>query len=208
MSTPETRPSLILRLANHRDVVAWSEFTQIYEPCVYRMARRMGMQHADAVESQQEVMVHLAKVVDSWEPKEGGSFRGWLYQVARNVMLRQLDRQRGQVKGSADSRIQAVLSELPAKQATYFYDLEFQRQAFAWAAQRVRMEVNNTTWQAFWLTFVDQQPADQVAMQLGVTRGNVYVARSRVMKKLRDEVERQADTDWADFRADCAEVRI
>ena len=155
MSTPETRPSLILRLPNHRDVQAWSEFTQIYEPLVYRLARQMGMQHADAAEAQQEVMLHLAKVVGGWKPTANGSFRGWLYRVARNVMLRQLERQKRHPRGSADSRLHAMLSETPAAEESGLYDLEFQRQAFAWAANRVRSEVNGPTWQAFWLTFVE-----------------------------------------------------
>ena len=191
MSAPETRPSLILRLQNHQDVQAWSEFTQIYEPLVFRMARQLGMQHADAVEARQEVMLHLANVVERWEPKVGGSFRGWLHRVARNVMLRYLEKLNRHPRASADSRIHAILNELPGEEPTDIYDLEFQRQAFAWATQRVREQVGESTWQAFWQTFVEQKTADATAKQLGMSRGNVYVARSRVMKRLRDEVERQ-----------------
>jgi len=207
VSTPETRPSLILRLPNHQDVQAWSEFTQIYEPLVYRLAKQMGMQHADAVEAQQEVMLHLAKVVDGWEPTTDGSFRGWLYRVARNVMLRHLERQQRHPRGSADTRPHAVLAETPEKDASGHYDLEFQRQAFTWAAARVRNEVNIATWQAFWLSFVDQKSVDEVATQLDMARGNVYVARSRVMKRLREEIERQVNNDWADFLCDQTEAK-
>ena len=201
METPETRPSLILRLANHQDAQAWTEFRQIYEPLVYRLAIRMGWQHADAIEAQQEVMLHLAKVVGQWTPQTSGSFRGWLYRVARNVMLRFAETQDRFLQGSADSRVHAVLGATPSAEASGEYDLEFQRQAFAWACHVVRADVAEVTWRAFWETVVDQDTVEQVAERLSMSPGNIYVARSRVMKRLREIIERQMRLDWIGVEA-------
>lgn len=193
MQSPETRPSLILRLHNRQDVQAWSEFAEIYEPLVYRMARQIGMQDADALEAKQEVMLHLAKVVESWRPTEQGSFRGWLYRVARNVMLRELEK-RSPIVATGDSREHQRLGQIASEcESSTVFDIEFQRQVFAWAAARVREAVGPTTWRAFWLTYVEQEPVRTVAEQLGVTVGTVYVSRSRVMKRLREAVQRIVD---------------
>lgn len=208
MTVPETRPSLILRLPNHRDVEAWNEFTEIYEPLVYRLALKLGLQHDDAIEAQQEVMVHLAKVVGQWQPDVNGTFRGWLYRVARNVMLRFRERQARYLQGSADSAVQQRIEAVVATQAydeMTDYDIEFRKQAFAWASAHVRAEVGAQTWHAFWSTFIVGDSVQHTAEQLGMTKGNVYVARSRVLKRLRERIEKQMESDWKDY--DSAEVQ-
>ena len=69
------------------------------------------------------------------------------------------------------------------------FALEFKRRAFRWAAQRVRNEFTESTWQAFWQTGVQNRPVEEVAGELGMSAGAVYVARSRVLARLRDRVE-------------------
>ena len=200
MESPDTRPSLILRLPNLQDVHAWTEFAEIYEPLVYRLARRLGMEEADALEAKQEVMLHLTQVVETWRPTPEGSFRGWLYRVARNVMLRHLHQRDKHVRGTGDTQLHAALQELPSAPTEADFDLEFQREAFAWAALRVREEVELVTWDAFYETYVGQRAVQDVATELGISPGNVYVARSRVMKRLRETVQRQVARDWQDWQ--------
>ena len=110
MQAPETRPSLILRLRNLDDVQAWNEFTEIYEPLVFRLARKLGMQHAAALEAKQEVLLHLAKAIESWQPQTGGTFRGWLYRVARNVMLRHAERAVSLAPNNAQSHLKLAVA--------------------------------------------------------------------------------------------------
>ena len=198
MHSPDTRPSLILRLKDLHDVQAWNDFAEIYEPLVYRLARKLGMQHADALEAKQEVMLHLVHVVENWQQRPGGSFRGWLYRVARNVMLRHLEQRRRDPKGTGDTQQHVLLAEIEAPELTAEFDVEFKRQVFAWTSRRVRAEVEPTTWQAFWRTYVDGVPVSEVAAQLGISKGNVYVARSRVMKRLRERVQKSLDQSGAD----------
>jgi RNA polymerase sigma-70 factor (ECF subfamily) len=190
---PETRPSLIVRLRNAQDADAWGEFVQVYEPVVYRLARQIGLQHADAFDATQEVLLTVVRVVDRWEPDPSkGTFRGWLYRVARNVIVRQLqDRRRG-VVGNGGSDVQVLLDQHPAPtdEESRVFELEFRRQVFVWAAGQIRARFRESTWRAFWETHVENRPVSEVAGELALSEGAVYVARCRVVRLLRIEVER------------------
>ncbi|MEJ7595622.1 MAG: hypothetical protein WKF77_29280 [Planctomycetaceae bacterium] len=73
--------------------------------------------------------------------------------------------------------------------------LEHRRELFRWAADRVKSSVKEATWKAFWMTAVEERAAETVASELGLTTGAVYIARSRVLARLRDEVQKWEDDD-------------
>src|SRR5262245_29552184 len=79
---PDTRASLLVRIADAQDTRSWNEFVRLYRPIVYRLARRQGMQHADAEELGQEVMLAVARAIDHFTPRpERGKFRNWLLRI-------------------------------------------------------------------------------------------------------------------------------
>lgn len=193
---PETRPSLLLRLRDARDDRAWSEFQQIYEPLIYRLGRRNGFQDADARELTQEVLLAVSKAIDQWDPDPGrGSFRGWLFRIARNLMINSLTKQRRHPQGSGDTDFNRLLNEQPAEDSQHstYFDHEYKRQTFRWAAEQIRDEFKDSTWKAFWLTCVEGKAIKDVASDLQMSVGSVYVARSRVMAKLRTKIEQLRD---------------
>lgn len=192
-AVPETRNSLVLRLRDAEDVDAWDEFLAVYEPLVYHLARKKGLQHADAEEIVQEVMLTVSRAVGAWvvDPKRG-RFRAWLFAIARNLMINWLTRRKPGAIGSGDTAVMKLLKEHcdPSCEETAEFDLEYRRQVFRWVAERVRTQVKERTWEAFWLSSVEDQPIEQVAESLGITVGAVYVARSRVAGRLRSEASR------------------
>jgi RNA polymerase sigma-70 factor (ECF subfamily) len=195
---PKTRPSLLLRMRDRQDARAWGDFVEIYEPLVYRLARGSGFQDADARELTQEVLLAVSKAIERWDfDPARGSFRAWLFRVARNLMVNFLVKQKRQPHGVGDTDMQRLLAEQPApesEQSAYF-DLEYRRRLFRWAADRTRHEFQTSTWQAFWKSCVEGLPIPEVTAQLGLSRGAVYVARSRVMARLRQEIEQVDQRD-------------
>ena len=189
--SPATRASLLVRLRDPHDKEAWGQFVHVYAPVVYGFARKRGLQDADAADLIQEVFRSVAGAAGrlEYDPKRG-SFRGWLYTITRNKIFTFLDSQRRQVRGSGDSGAQTFLEGQAGREdgTDELWDQEYERSAFAWAAERVRGEFQETTWKAFWLTAVDGLCARDAGRQLGLSPGAVYVAKSRVIARLREEI--------------------
>ncbi|MFO1020414.1 MAG: sigma-70 family RNA polymerase sigma factor [Planctomycetales bacterium] len=187
---PETRASLILRLPSPEDRLAWQEFVAIYEPFLYRYARRRGLQDADARELVQNVLLSVARAVERWTPDPSrGKFRSWLFKIARNQLLDLHSRHDRQPRSSGFSTFLNLLDRpaLPSPFDERQLLLEHRRELFRLISSRVKRSVKETTWQAFWLTSIEQQAPEDVAQKVGLTVGGVYIARSRVTARLKAE---------------------
>lgn len=189
--SPTTRPSLLLRIRNAEDAVAWSQFADLYGPLIHGFARKHGLQEADAADVTQEVLrlvVRAAEKLD-YDP-ERGSFRGWLYTVVRNQVRKSLGRKRPHDFGAggteARNRLEQQLS--PEQDGAAEWDGDYQRRVFAHAASQVRHDFKDATWQAFWLTGVEGKSAKEVAQQLELTVAAVYLAKGRVMTRLKEQI--------------------
>lgn len=187
---PDTRASLILRLPRATDADAWREFVDIYEPFIYRFARRNGFQDADARELVQNVLVAVVKAVGRWQAEpHRARFHTWLFTIARNQLLDSLARKRRNPVRSGSTSVSDMLDQFAAPDdVAEQLAGEHRRTLFRWAAARIKRTVREATWQAFWLTTVEQRPIEETAQTLGLTVGAVYLARSRVLARLREEV--------------------
>lgn len=184
---PETRASLVLRLGDPADDLAWSEFLQIYEPLLLRLATRWGLQQADALEVVQEALLAVAKAIPTFDRKQHpGAFRGWLATITRRKLVDHLTQARRRETASGDSDVQRWLDQVagPASDASV-WDWNQKQQFYVWAAAEVQRQVNSSTWQAFHRTSVLGESIASVAIDLQMREGMVYVARSRVMARLR-----------------------
>jgi RNA polymerase sigma-70 factor (ECF subfamily) len=193
---PATRHTLIVKLRDPADAAAWREFVGLYEPLVYRLARHKGLQDADARDLCQDVFRAVAGAIERWDPDPArGSFRGWLFTIARNLCLNFLSRRDRHPRGSGDDDVRALLDAVPADDpaASATFDAEYKKRLFKWAADQVRDEFAPRTWQAFWQTGVESKPVAEVAAGLGMTAGAVYVARSRVLARLRQRIDQLGD---------------
>jgi RNA polymerase sigma-70 factor (ECF subfamily) len=194
--SPTTRPSLLVRLRDARDADAWQQFVELYGPIVYRFARRHRLQDADAADLTQEVLRAVSTGVGrlDYDPQRG-SFRGWLFTLAHHKLYDLLGRRRKQEQASGDSATHMLLDEQPARDSEEVCKQEHDRQVFAWAAEQVRGQFTETTWRAFWQAAVEGRDAAGVAEELSISVGAVYIAKSRVQARLREQIQQFADSD-------------
>ncbi|MEZ6039248.1 MAG: sigma-70 family RNA polymerase sigma factor [Planctomycetaceae bacterium] len=192
MKSPDTRPSLLLRVRNANDAAAWDEFVQIYQPLIHRLARIKGLQTADADDLVQQVLLAVSRAVERWEvDATRGKFRTWLRTVANNAILNALTR-RSPDRASGTDEVEQLLRQCQVHDETHsdLLDTEYRRQLFQQAAAAIRSEFSDDTWNSFWFTAVEGLEIDDVVTRLGRSRGSVYASRSRVMKRLKQEIEK------------------
>ncbi len=187
---PETRDSLLMRVADTRDQAAWEQFARIYRPVVYNVARMRGLQDADAQDVTQQVLLSVSKALPTWERRdESTRFRHWLCRMARNATINMLTRQ------PKDRAVGGPLLpiDIPEDQADSDLDStlvrEYRRQLFRQAAEHVRTRADVTTWQAFAITMIDGLTITEAAERLQRSEAVIYAARSRIMRRLRDTVK-------------------
>ena len=203
-SAQSTRYSLLLRIRDPQNHAAWQEFVALYEPLVYNIARRKGLQDADARDLVQEVLRAVAGAAGRWTPdRERGSFRGWLYTIARNRLLNSLRTERRHGRATGGSDVQRLIELVPDASAasgtgdgsddeSREIDTEYRRRLFLAAAGSIEREFSRSTWQAFWQTAVLSREVAAVAAELGLSTGAVYIARSRVLARLKRRVQELA----------------
>jgi RNA polymerase sigma factor (sigma-70 family) len=189
---PTTRFTLLARLGEPANQAAWEEFVAVYEPAVYGFARKKGLQDADARDLCQDVLRAVSLAIERWTPDPArGSFRAWMFRIARNMLINFVASGKRRVRGAGDSAVQQALAELPARKSgdSELYETEYRRQLFVWAAGEVQNEFAASTWQAFWRTAIEGREIKTVASELDMTTGAVYIARSRVIARLRERIE-------------------
>ncbi len=184
---PVTRPSLLLRLRRFDDAIAWGEFLALYGSAVFGYFRRRGLQEADAVDQTQEVFRRVAGHIGRFDYRpDVGRFRAWLFTVVSRQFLK--FQTRGEKLPMADEPADwnEVAEVEPATDAAW--DESLRRQLFTLALEQVCSQVSETTYRAFTLTAIDGVSGDAAAATLGISRAAVYLARGRVLAKLREIV--------------------
>jgi RNA polymerase sigma-70 factor, ECF subfamily len=208
---PVTDPELIAALADCQQQDAWYEFERLYAPALLSTLRKRGVRAADADDCCQRIFTKLISAVNQFASDgQPAAFRRWLYRLARNETnsyLRQelrhrlspADRQLFE-EGLPDDRPRTAAASYAASYAALAsqieaeIEIEYRRQAFLEAAAIVQAEVNPVHWAAFWRTMVASQPTHVVATELGLSVGAIYVAKTRVLKRLQAAVSRWEET--------------
>ena len=189
--SPLTRASLLVQLRDGGNHQAWQEFVSLYGPVVYGFARKRGLQDADAADLMQDVLRSVAGAMGRLEyDRSQGTFRGWLFTITRNKVFNFLSARRIRPQASGDSGTSRRLAEEPDPiDGAATWELEYQRRLASLAMDRIRGEFQEKTWQAFWLTAVEGVTANEAARQVELSPGAVYVAKSRVLARLKAEVQ-------------------
>ena len=176
-----TRLTLLERLRRPDDAAAWSRFVQLYTPLLYGWARRAGLSEADAADLLQDVFVVLLRELPTFHYQPGKSFRAWLRTVLLNRWrtLRRRRQPRTVGPDDLDGLADPDTPELPD-------EAEERRQLVARALKIVEGEARPETWKAFREYVLSGRPPADVARELGCSVNVVYLARSRLLGRLRD----------------------
>ncbi|MBL9138445.1 MAG: sigma-70 family RNA polymerase sigma factor [Verrucomicrobiales bacterium] len=189
-----TRPSLLVAIRDPGNDHAWSEFIQLYTPLVFGHCRRRGLQEADAADVAQEVMRAVAQSIRRFEyDRIKGSFRSWLLTVTRSKLANFFARESRKPQVASDTQLTEWAADPPTPEEQGEWEQEYRQRLFDWAAEIVQAEFQPSSWQAFWRTAVDHQPVAHVAADLGLTAGAVYIARSRIIARIREFLKEAGD---------------
>lgn len=184
-----TSLSLLDRL-RARDSAAWVRLAHLYSPLVQAWSRLAGLQEADTADVCQEVFQAIAKHIGEFQrAPDGGSFRGWLRTITRTKIVDHWRaKRRGAAVGGSDAHEQ--LLQVPALDpgaASEPRESEEAQILYRRALELIVTDFGERTWKAFWMVVIENRRPVDVAADLGVSPNAVYLAKARVLARLREE---------------------
>ncbi|HQX49615.1 MAG TPA: sigma-70 family RNA polymerase sigma factor [Planctomycetaceae bacterium] len=190
-SSNATRSSLLLRAAQ-RDAQAWRELVDLYGPLVSYWCRRCQIDSHAAADCVQDVFTSVAVSIETFHPQRTtGSFRAWLWTVTRNKLRDHFRRVAGVPKATGGSTafgmMQQVMDPFPVPDEEPTGEFELQ-QLTTRAMTQVQSEFEPRSWQAFWRSVVDGIATDEVARELQISSAAVRQSRSRILRRLRQQL--------------------
>lgn len=191
-NSPDTSLSLLGRLRNSPiDQQSWNEFVDRYGAMVFSWSRKWGLQVADAEDVTQAVLADLARQMQTFEYDPRGCFRGWLKTLAYRAWCDFLSkREKSNQKQLPAEAFALIVSPEAVEDFLEQIDRQAQQEILQKAMDIVMLQVQPSTWAAFKKTAIENLPGKQVAEQLDINIGTVYVAKSKVIKHLRKQVTR------------------
>jgi RNA polymerase sigma-70 factor (ECF subfamily) len=180
-----TSASLLQRLRRPDAPEAWSRFIELYTPLLFFWARQSGLQEPDAADVVQDVLMTLLERLPGFDYNPGRSFRNWLCTITRNKCREHHRRQQCRRGAPLDDQADARQKDPGAAIA----DGDYRAYVLGRALSLMRQEFQPATWQACWEHVVQGRPAQEVAAELHMTVNSVYLAKSRVLRRLRRELE-------------------
>lgn len=170
--------------------LAWRRLCQLYGPLVYSWCRRFDVPQADAADVAQEVFraIH-AHIAEFRRDQPQHSFRGWLWTIARNKIRDHFrsSARRAQAAGGTDAHIKLLgIPEDPTSPGDTSSGPWQLQTSLLRGLEVVQAEFEERTWQAFWRTVVDGISTAQAADELNMSVNAVRLAKSRVLRRLRE----------------------
>jgi RNA polymerase sigma factor (sigma-70 family) len=186
-----TRQSLLTRLKKSEDQDGWQRFFDTYAAVIHSLALRSGLNAAEADDALQETMLSVAKEMPGfrYDPARG-SFKSWLFQITRRRIADQFRRRVRHQRDGDD--LNDKLSDVPDPNADTLnraWEDEWRENQLHLAIERVKRKVSPRQWQMFDLVALQHWPTERVCDLLGVNRAQLYMARMRIGRALKSEIE-------------------
>jgi RNA polymerase sigma-70 factor (ECF subfamily) len=189
---PSSVSSSLLERLKVKSPEAWRRLIYLFGPVVYQRCRQHGLQPADASDVFQDVFRAVATDIGSFRRDQpGDTFRGWLWTITRNKLADFWGRRQEHPQAPGGSDALENLTNLPAKELAKLGDSpepETPGSLYRRALQLVQAEFEERTWKAFWGVAVDGRAPADMADELGMSLNAVYIAKTRVLRRLRQEL--------------------
>jgi RNA polymerase sigma-70 factor (ECF subfamily) len=184
-----TRLSLISRIRGE-DGAAWTELVDLYSPLVTFWCRRQGISDSDLQDLNQEVFFAVSRSIDRYQPSgHSGSFRGWLWGLARHKLIDAVRRRQRSLAARGGSTALQVLQNVPEDLVETDQDERLQFSLLVHRAlEQVRSEFEPKSWQAFWRTTVEGLSVANVAAEMDLSSATIRQHRSRILRRLRSQL--------------------
>jgi RNA polymerase sigma-70 factor (ECF subfamily) len=179
-----TSPSLLMRLQKGEEAQAWPRFVKLYTPVLYGWVRSQGISCDDAADIVQEVFALLVEKLPTFQYNPEKSFASWLRTVTVNKCRDHYRRGKNRPV-LTDPQVDLAI---PDNVGQFSVD-EYRRRLARRALEIMQSEFQPATWKACWQAVVTNRPAADIAAELGISVNAVYVAKSRVLRRLREELD-------------------
>jgi RNA polymerase sigma-70 factor (ECF subfamily) len=183
-----THGSLLEQLRGPRDQAAWERFVRLYTPLLHFWARRLNLTDADAADVVQDVFTVLVEKLPEFRYDPRKRFRGWLWTILVNKAR---DRRRLVLAGALGAAASPESAEPDPAEA--MAEHEYRGYLVRRALELMRAEFQPKTWQAFWESVTTDKSAAEIAAKLGLSLDAVYQAKSRVLRRLRQDLDGMLD---------------
>jgi RNA polymerase sigma-70 factor (ECF subfamily) len=190
MSTPDTSQSLLGRARNRSDAASWQKLTDIYAPLIRRWVASNVAQRADADDLVQEVLAALVAELPQFQHNQRqGAFRAWLRSITVHRLRRYWRSRRTSYQASGGDEVLKILHQLedPESPESRAWDEEHDRHVTSALLETIRLEFEYPTWRAFELQVREGRAPAEAALELRLTVNAVLIAKSRVLKRLRQK---------------------
>ena len=192
-----TSVSLLNQLRSPSNGSAWSRFVELYTPLVFHWVGQLGLQGSDRADDVQDVFLVLLGKVSSFQYDPQRSFRAWLRTITLNKtrdFLRRAQRQPLQLaEDQVESQITRQIDQAEQDETHLLTETEYNRFLSQAALRLMRTQFSEQTWRACWEHVAEGRTAKEVAAELGMSENAVYLARGRVLRRLRDELHELID---------------
>ena len=188
----DTSLSLLDRLQGRPDAAAWQRLVELYTPLLRGWLGRYALQPSDVDDLVQEVLAVVVRELPNFRHnRRPGAFRSWL----RGVLLHRLrafwQARQARPCATGDSAFARALDELadPQSGPSRLWDREHDRHVLRRLLELLEPEFEPATWRAFRLLVLEGRPTAAVAAELGLSPNAVRIAKSRVLRRFRQEVD-------------------
>ena len=188
-----TSESLLFRLQQHAvdeevtiDQLAWETFVGLYTPLMFYWARKAGLRQADAADLVQDVLAIVFRRLPDLKYDRQGSFRGWLRTITLNKFR---DRRRKKLLPITDASQSHIAESVSVPEAESIWDIDYGRMLLKQAMDQMECDFEPSTWQGLLAVMKENLSVSQAAKKFGVSQWTIYSARSRLIRRLREQLE-------------------